>query len=401
MKLNLKCLMNINIKSIPWLSENSTKKNSIWKDMIDENIDLLDNDDDLVIVCLQEAYGYRTGILGWSLTFLSSYVKSYIPNCVQNFVNKYITTKHKIYCTPLDIIITSVVLFNRILPIINYGVWDNKIRIFNHNKKNSVLKYINKNNSVTDIFDYRSLFCLNPIFDSGCCIMSNKKPLFTGFEKLDVYNTENLEDRLCNKGIVWSYYKSESKGILIMTYNLTENIGDLSKLLELDQILTLQENLESIIKEKEEQHNIESYIIGDFKVQCYNNNNLSFKELLINYNVAYINNFNHYIFYKNISSKLNAQIINENNPIFKVNLENVDDVVHDVHDVNQDEDEFVVNIDEEVKEYVEEEVKEYVEEEVKEYVEEVTVKDSIINPIYDYFKRLSPINRDLEDWNMI
>jgi hypothetical protein len=218
--------------------------------------------------------------------------------------------------------------------------------------------------------------------------MSNKKPLFTGFEKLDVYNTENLEDRLCNKGIVWSYYKSESKGILIMTYNLTENIGDLSKLLELDQILTLQENLESIIKEKEEQHNIESYIIGDFKVQCYNNNNLSFKELLINYNVAYINNFNHYIFYKNISSKLNAQIINEDNPIFKVNLENVDD------DVNQDEDEFVVNIDEEVKEYVEEVT-------VKEYVEEITVKDSIINPIYDYFKRLSPINRDLEDWNMI
>ena len=33
--------------------------------------------------------------------------------------------------------------------------------------------------------------------------------------------------------------------------------------------------------------------------------------------------------------------------------------------------------------------------------QEVDVKESFINPIYDYFKRLSPINKELEDWNVI
>lgn len=398
MKLNLKCLMNMNINSIPLFSQNSNIKNSTWKKMIDENITSSSSDDDLTVVCLQEAYGYRTGILGWSFTFISSYITSYIPNCVQNFMNRYIFTKNKIYCTPLDIVITSVVLLNRIIPIINYGVWDNKLRIFNHNKNKSVLKYINKNNSVTNIFDYRSLFCLDPLFDSGCCIMSNKKPLYTGFERLDLYCKENLQDRLCNKGIVWSYYKSDNKGILIMTYNLSENIGELSKLLELDQILTLQENLESILLEKEET-NIESYIIGDFKVQCYNNDNLSFRDLLANYNVAFINNFNYYIFYKNITNKLNAHIItNEINSIFKVNFEQVEvkdevEVIVNVEEEVNDEVEVIVNVEEEVN-VVDQGV------DIEEKVE-VDVKESFINPIYDYFKRLSPINKELEDWNMI
>jgi hypothetical protein len=397
----------MNIKSIPWFSENSNIKNSTWKKMIDENITLPSSDDDLTVVCLQEAYGYRTGILGWSFTFISSYVTSYIPNCVQNFMNKYIFTKNKIYCTPLDIVITSVVLLNRIIPIINYGIWDNKLRIFNHNKNKSVLKYINKNNSVTNIFDYRSLFCLEPLFDSGCCIMSNKKPFYTGFEKLDLYCKENLQDRLCNKGIVWSYYKSDNKGILIMTYNLSENIGELSKLLELDQILTLQENLESILLEKEEETNIESYIIGDFKVQCYNNDNLSFRDLLANYNVAFINNFNYYIFYKNITNKLNAHIItNEINSIFKVNFEGEDEIndedVNVVVDVVDEDVNVVVDVvDEDVNvvvDVVDEDVNvvvDVVDEEIKEY------EHKGINPIYDYFKRLSPISKELEDWNMI
>jgi len=399
MKLNLKCLMNMNIKSIPWFSQNSNIKNSTWKKMIDENITSsnVDDDDDLTVVCLQEAYGYRTGIIGWSFTFISSYITSYIPNYVQNFMNRYIFTKNKIYCTPLDIVITSVVLLNRIIPIINYGIWDNKIRIFNHNKNKSVLKYINKNNSVTNIFDYRSLFCLEPLFDSGCCIMSNKKPLYTGFEKLDLYCKENLQDRLCNKGVVWSYYKSDNKGILIMTYNLSENIGELSKLLELDQILTLQENLESILLEKDET-NIESYIIGDFKVQCYNNDNLSFRDLLANYNVAFINNFNYYIFYKNITNKLNAHIItNEINSIFKVNFEG-DEVIVNVGDevIVNVEDEVIVNDEEDEDNIVDNGV------DIVNVVEqEVDIKESFINPIYDYFKRLSPINKELEDWNVI
>lgn len=377
--MNLKCLLNLNIKSVPWFSKNSTVKNSTWKKMIDDNIDSGNlSDDDLVVVCLQEAYGYRTGILGWTCTFLSSC----IPNCIQNFINRYTITSNNVYCTPLDILITSVVLLNRVLPLINYGIWDNKNRIFKHNKKNSVLKYINKNDSNTNIFDYRSLFCLNPIFDSGCCIMSNKKPLYSGFEKLDLYSSEILEDRLCNKGIVWCYY---DEGILVMTYNLSENTNDLTKLIELDQILTLQEDLERILKDKYNIQNLKSYIVGDFRVQCYNNDNLSFRDLLKNYNVAYVSNFNHYIFYKNIDSKLNTQIINQDNPIFKINFD-------------QDVSEYVVEIPEEIIKEVSQELQEFPEELQG---SPITIKESIINPIYDYFKRLSPVNKELEDWNMI
>jgi len=231
--------------------------------------------------------------------------------------------------------------------------------------------------------------------------MSNKKPLYSGFEKIDLYISDNLEDRLCNKGIVWCYYDD---GILVMTYNLSENTNDLTKLLELDQILTLQEDLERILKDKYNIHNLKSYIVGDFKVQCYNNDNLSFRDLLKNYNVAYVSNFNHYIFYKNVDSKLNTQIINRDNPIFKINFD-------------QDVSEHVVEVPEEIIKEVSQEFPEELQEVSQEFPEElqevsqefpeelqgspVTIKESIINPIYDYFKRLSPVNKELEDWNMI
>lgn len=369
--MNLKCLLNLNIKSVPWFSKNSTINNSTWKKMIDDNIDSGNlSDDDLVVVCLQEAYGYRTGILGWVCTFLSS--------CIPDCMNRYTIPSNSVYCTPLDILITSVVLLNRVLPLINYGIWDNKNRIFKHNKKNSVLKYINKNDSNTTIFDCRSLFCLNPIFDSGCCIMSNKKPLYSGFEKIDLYSSENLEDRLCNKGIVWCYYDD---GILVMTYNLSENTNDLTKLLELDQILTLQEDLERILKDKYNIHNLKSYIVGDFKVQCYNNDYFSFRDLLKNYNVAYVSNFNHYIFYKNINSKLNTQIIIQDNPIFKINFD--EDISEEVVEIPEEVDKVSHEVPEESQ------------------GSPVTIKESIINPIYDYFKRLSPVNKELEEWDVI
>jgi hypothetical protein len=81
-------------------------------------------------------------------------------------------------------------------------------------------------------------FC-SPFLDGGCCIYSNRKSFASGFETL-IDNKVSISDYIAKKGISWSVFDSEEdKRILIMTFNLSDDLNELTKLLEIEQINNL------------------------------------------------------------------------------------------------------------------------------------------------------------------
>ena len=77
--------------------------------------------------------------------------------------------------------------------------------------------YKNENNSQPSLFDIKSLFLLEPIYDSGCAIFSNKNYTECGFEK---WESTFVREKYTNKGMTWCYYESESKQNGITIINL-------------------------------------------------------------------------------------------------------------------------------------------------------------------------------------
>lgn len=257
MTFNLRCLLNKNLRSIPFFSENSLIKSKEYKNLIDKNIPDDIQDNELVIVCLQEVYGYRTGIFGWISNYFSNKFSSN-THFLQRFINYSFHTN--IYGDDLLLFSSGISLLNRLIPLINLVHWDFKKAIFNYNYNKSILKYINKN------YSFSNCLSLNPLFDCGCCILSNKIPRSSGFEKFEFYidHEKHLFDKISNKGIIWSYFFENDKGILILTCNSSETDEYYNKFMEFDQILILQKKLESQFKKN--CPNIDSFIIFDEKI---------------------------------------------------------------------------------------------------------------------------------------
>jgi len=248
MTLHLKCISNVNIKNKPFFSNNLKKEK--WLDAIqsislnDSNID----DNALIIVFLQDLYGYRTGLLGYLSTLLTSKLNKYTPSTFifSTLLNYFLNSKFK--CNDLDILSGIISILNRSIPILNYGVWDNKT--FFSDKLNL---FINENHSINDIFNLHSIFLFQPFFDSGLGILSNKKCNDSGFESL-----KNPTNKFINEGFLWSYFKDDNKNILIITLNITKNEDNSS---ELKELLNLVDKL--LLKFSS---NCEIYVSGDFRM---------------------------------------------------------------------------------------------------------------------------------------
>jgi hypothetical protein len=178
-------------------------------------------------------------------------------------------------------IIGFISLLNRSIPLLNYGIWDYKDEM-----KTDILKYINKNYSTTSMFNLKSNILLKPMFDSGLCILSNKNPESSGFEKL-----ENQINNYVNEGFMWSFYKNNNKGILVININLSK-LSDIEiKTKEMTQLQNLYMKLYKSIN-SDNNMILETYIIGDFVVE---------KENLSAFFTDFekINQYkSHYLFYK-------------------------------------------------------------------------------------------------------
>ena len=246
MTLRLKCISNVNMKNKPFFSKNFKKEK--WLDALQSiRLDSTSEDDDeLIIVCLQNLYGYRTGLIGYLSTMLTSTLSNYIPSTFvfSTLLNCIFNCKFK--SNDLDMFSGIISILNRSIPFLNYGVWDSKQ--FFSNKLNL---FINENHSMNGIFNLYSIFLLQPFFDSGLGILSNKKCSESGFESL-----RNPTNKFINEGFLWSYF--ENKDILIITLNITKNEDNTS---DLKELLTLIDKL--LLKFS---HNCEIYISGDFRM---------------------------------------------------------------------------------------------------------------------------------------
>ncbi len=208
--LKPKTFISFKISGIPLYSNNLSKRINEYQDYIKNNNYNNYNDNELCIINIHGLYGYRTGILGYFLNYTSYKLsKNKNPTFLQKYINKN-RTKKNIVANDFEIISYYFSLFFRTIPILNFGNWDLKDKIFFKN-----LKCTNKNLSLPSIFNLKSVYLLSPLFDSGARIYCNRPSKLSGFEK---WHTRS--DTLFNRGITWSYFESDNKENGIMVLNI-------------------------------------------------------------------------------------------------------------------------------------------------------------------------------------
>ena len=244
---------------IPLTDNNIPKKivdynNFVSSNLSENNLDKVN----LNIITINGLYGYRTGIVGWISNFCSLYLsKKNNPTRFQRFLN-YMFNKDdkKILGNDFEIISYYLSLFNRCIPIINYGNWDPKNFLCTNDS--GII-----NLSMPQIYNFNSLYLLYPLYDSGCAIYSNKLPTCHGFKKWNIWNNIAFNDTKINKGMVWAFYKDENSGSLIINLCLHTSDTCLLYNMQIQQIVQLKKELEN--KFCKDLNNYEIYITGDFK----------------------------------------------------------------------------------------------------------------------------------------
>lgn len=321
--LYMNSIMSCKFNGVPLNDANISKKIFEFNKIMENK-----NSSDLNIITINGLYGYRSGIIGWLLNLCSLYLsKNNNPTMFQNFLNYVFTDeKNKILSNDFEIISYYFSLMNRGLPIINYCNWDPKIFLFRNNKTINMLPNI----SLPKFYDLSSLYLLNPLFDCGCAIYSNKTPVHTGFEKWKLWNNIKFNDTRFNKGIIWAFYKENNCGILVISLNLHSSESSLLYNMQIQQIIHLKRTLEE--KFSSDLISYETYITGDFTTGFNFLSNIELKNSLhslLDENLQLIDNkkdtFNtHFILYSN-SSKKQASTTNIDffdNEILNVNFSN-------------------------------------------------------------------------------
>ena len=125
--LRMKSIGTWNVWGMPWFSSDLSKRMSEWSnylhDSMAENQQL--DEEDLVVSCVQEAWGYRVGMLGWPVMY-AGYKNS---NCVETyglskFINKH--TNRNIHGNDHELLSGVWSVGARSIPGLNAGVWDPK-----------------------------------------------------------------------------------------------------------------------------------------------------------------------------------------------------------------------------------------------------------------------------------
>ena len=194
---------------------------------------------ELHIACLYNLPSYRSGIIGWFVSFLCDFLpKTYIFSSL--FKKCHLKFS---WIDDAQLISKSISYINRMIPFLNFGTWNTKRHFLNHNKHKSIFKYGGENNkSMCGLFS----FFFHPFYDSGCAILSNVPSYASDFVSFN-------ENEDLNRGILWRYYNDFQ--VLVMTVSTDNKNPDdeTTKMLELQKSLS-----EKFICKN-------TYIIGEFK----------------------------------------------------------------------------------------------------------------------------------------
>lgn len=249
--------MSLKLKYIhSWKLEGTPTRHNIfnnirrWKTVIEEQSTQDLKEDELNIFCIQGLYGYNSGFIGNLLNFLSYGLSTFsTPVIVSYLLNLCYETNSNDY----ELITFLLSIITRIIPINNFVNFDPK----NYTK---VFEYTNENKSFPNNCNLSSLFLLQPIFDSGCAIYSNRKPVNSGFEPWG-----HVPNKYKNKGMTWCYFRDENKnsGISVINIDL-EDSNPLHTMSNLKQLTELKHSLENHYSYNVEKY--ETYIVGSFDI---------------------------------------------------------------------------------------------------------------------------------------
>ena len=257
-RLRLETIYSCKLEGIPGFNNvfnKIPKWNLFANNQISSNSEL-QNVEELRIMCIQGLYGYRTGLIGKIFNNISMYLSKYNnPIYIQSIFKLFYNTEANDY----ELLAFLISILTRIIPINNIITFDPKDSLELNN-----LSYKNVNESQPSIFNLNSLFLLNPIYDSGCAIFSNKSPTECGFEK---WNSLNNFETYTNKGLIWCYYESKNKdnGITVITLDFNTNNSDISDIQDLTQLISLKNILEKKYY-KDTLIKYETYITGNFNI---------------------------------------------------------------------------------------------------------------------------------------
>ena len=421
--LNLKSIISCNINGTPLTSCNLSKRIYEYKKFLDENVKEKFLDDELFIISIQGLYGYRSGILGYLFNKLSFELSQYHnPTLLKSFLNVFIS--NNIEANDFEILSTTLSIISRKIPFLNIGNWDLKNYISN--------EYINNfipNNSFPSIFDLKSLYLLNPLFDSGCTIISNKKHLESGFERWNIIDSCSFSNKLFNQGINWAYFESNKNGISIINFELIKN-EDLYNS-QFIQLLNLKNILEKKFTDNSNLVKYETFIIGDFnfefnlrdifqevdkKWEMFDRNHL---QILNNKDYSTTNFILYNKYYDTNSENINLNISNKTNFVIdddkidciefmytktieeKEEKEEKEEIKNEVLEINDE-----IYIESSLEENIEENIKKEIEkvkniEKIEDNLVNVNKNDIIITINDDYFYK-NPLNKNSDDeWEAI
>jgi hypothetical protein len=323
--LSVKSITSCNINTTPLYSNNVAKTITEYKNNMKNiyNKDYTIEEDELIINCVQGMYGYRCGLLGY-LSNLLSYTLSKKSNPVflQSIINRFVN--NPLNSNDYEIISFFTSLISRKIPIFNIGFWDVKNNLFSDNE---LFKYNIKNSSCPSIFNLKSTYLLNPLFDSGCAIYSNKKHIDSGYEPWYVNYEGTFKQRLFNKGLVWAFYESKNKsnGIAVINVEMINDPPEYVYLLQMKQIVRLKENLQNKFLQNKDYKKYETFIVGDFKSEFNLNILPNIKKRLKIFENANL------VMYNKLSNICSTNFIFYNNyfMVNKINIKYVNNITND------------------------------------------------------------------------
>lgn len=221
-----------------------------WKH-IRQHLDCSTDTDELHIFNLQGVYGYNSGYIGKLFNFAMLHAS--------RLISPHVTS----YWSPLgsndfELLGLALSALTRIVPINHLGTFDPKEFI-------CPLEFMATNNSFPSMYSLKTLFCFQPIFDSGCAIYSNKQAKESGFQKWNV-RPSSTNDSFTNKGIVWSYFQKDgsTSGTCVMSVNVNRTEDPLTNIRNFKQIIDLKNDLE--FRFARDLTEYDTYITGNFGI---------------------------------------------------------------------------------------------------------------------------------------
>jgi len=125
--LRMKSIATWNVWGMPWYSRDVSKRMKQWSayihDTMAEGQQL--GEEDLVVGCVQEAWGYRVGALGWPVMW-AGYKNSACCDThgISNLLNKKVS--REIQANDHEVLSGVWSAGTRAIPLLNAGVWDPK-----------------------------------------------------------------------------------------------------------------------------------------------------------------------------------------------------------------------------------------------------------------------------------